>query len=152
MNSPILLDVNVLVALLWPQHTAHASAQAWFSKHAKEGWATCPFTEAAFVRLVSNPAFSQSAVTPQEAIGLLSENLKHPSHVFWPDAIGITEATARFHGRLHGHRQVTDAYLLGLVYHYQGRLATLDRAIRDLPSGSRLDAARILTIGGSSNA
>jgi hypothetical protein len=43
--------------------------------------------QAAFVRLVSNPAFSRDAVTPQEAITLLTGNLKHRCHRFWSDEI-----------------------------------------------------------------
>ena len=28
-----LLDVNVLVALMWPAHEAHSAAQAWLAEH-----------------------------------------------------------------------------------------------------------------------
>jgi predicted nucleic acid-binding protein len=33
---------------------------------------------------------------------------------------------------MQGHRQITDAYLLGLAIHNKGKLATLDRGIRHL--------------------
>jgi uncharacterized protein len=33
---------------------------------------------------------------------------------------------------LQGHRQITDAYLLGLAIHNRGKLATLDRGILQL--------------------
>ena len=39
---------------------------------------------------------------------------------------------AAFEGKLAGYRQVTDAYLLGLAMHNEGKLATLDRAILSL--------------------
>jgi predicted nucleic acid-binding protein len=29
-----LLDVNLLIALAWPNHVHHTSARAWFSTHA----------------------------------------------------------------------------------------------------------------------
>ncbi len=87
-----LLDVNVLIALAWPAHSEHAKAQQWFQRNWREGWATCPFTQAGFVRILSNPAFSPEAVTPQEAVKLLRANLEHPSHQFWPDDISVAEA------------------------------------------------------------
>ena len=130
--SGFLLDVNVLVALLWPAHESHGAVQRWFGRHGRQAWATCPFTEAGFVRILSNPAFSRDAVAPREALRVLSANLNHPSHRFWKDAIGYGEAVAAFEGRLAGYRQVTAAYLLGLAMHNEGKLATLDRAILSL--------------------
>jgi hypothetical protein len=139
-----LLDVNVLIALMWPAHESHSQVGEWFSRHARQGWATCPFTQAAFVRLVSNPAFSRDAVTPQEAIALLSANLRHRYHRFWTDEISFGEAVESFQGRVVGHRQASDAYLLGLAIHKKGKLATLDRAVlallpQDSPHRERVE-------------
>jgi len=127
-----LLDVNVLVAMAWPTHEAHGKVLNWLKEHAREGWATCPVTQIAFVRLLSNPQFSPDALTSEEALTLLEANLAHPVHRFWPDAIGFAEALRSFEGKLQGHRQVTDAYLLGLALHHKGRLVTLDRGIAAL--------------------
>jgi predicted nucleic acid-binding protein len=33
---------------------------------------------------------------------------------------------------MHGPKQITDAYLLGIAKHHGGRLATLDKAIKSL--------------------
>jgi uncharacterized protein len=135
--TAFLLDVNVLIALMWPAHQSHSQVEGWFSRHARQGWATCPFTQAAFVRLLSNPAFSRDAVTPQEAIALLSANLKHRYHHFWADEISLAEAVEGFQGRLVGRRQVNDAYLLGLAIHKRGKFATLDRSVAALlPEGN----------------
>lgn len=141
-----LLDVNLLVALSWPAHQKHGWAQAWFGKHASEGWATCPFTEAAFVRILSNPAFSADAVAPREATKLLSANVKHPHHRFWADDVAFVDAVEPFTGSLVGHQQVTDAYLLGLAIHKQGALATMDHSIQALLSkeGKRNDVLMLL--------
>ena len=127
-----LLDVNVLIALSWPAHQKHEQALAWFGKHSSQGWATCPFTETAFVRILSNPAFSPDAVTPREATKLLSRNVLHPHHKFWADDIGFVHAVERIAGNLVGHQQVADAYLLGLAIHKKGILATMDRSIQAL--------------------
>lgn len=130
--TAFLLDVNVLIALMWPAHEGHKQVQQWFSQNAGKGWATCPFTQAAFVRIVSNPAFSRDAVTLREALRMLEANVRHVSHQFWADEIGLVEAARPFTQQLVGHQQVTDAYLLGLVMYKKGKLATMDRAVLEL--------------------
>jgi uncharacterized protein len=127
-----LLDVNVLIALMWPVHENHEQVRSWFRRNSGEGWATCPFTQAAFVRIVSNPAFFPDAVEPQEALDILETNLKDPRHRFWADDVSFLKAVQPFFGRLKGHKQVTDAYLLGLALHKKGKLISLDRGILDL--------------------
>jgi toxin-antitoxin system PIN domain toxin len=130
--TAVLLDVNVLIALMWPAHEGHQRVQDWFSRNSSGGWATCPFTQAAFVRIVSNPAFSRDAVTPQEAVRILEANVKHSAHQFWADEIDFVAAARPFARRLAGHQQVTDAYLLGLAMHKKGKLATMDKAVEEL--------------------
>jgi len=130
--TTFLLDVNVLIALMWTSEEAHTRVQDWFAQSAHQGWATCPFTQAAFIRIVTNPAFSKDAVTPQEAIRILGVNLKHPGHRFWADEIDFVRAVQGFVAKFSGHQQVTDAYLLGLAIHKKGKLATLDRGIAAL--------------------
>jgi toxin-antitoxin system PIN domain toxin len=125
-----LLDANLLIALAWPEHEAHKKAGNWFAKHSKQGWATCPFTQAAFVRILSNPAFSPKALSPQNAVAVLEANLSLPGHHFWADNIALPEVFQSLGIRLLGHRQVTDAYLLALAIHNHGRLATFDVALR----------------------
>ena len=133
-----LLDVNVLVAAAWPAHEAHARVQRWLSVHAHSCWATCPLTEAAFVRILSNPSFSPNALSPRDALALLHTNLAHPAHRFWADEIGLLQAVKSLAPQLNGHQQVTDAYLLGLAVHKGGKLATMDKSITLLlPENSR---------------
>jgi len=139
-----LLDVNVLVALMWPAHEGHDRAQEWFTKYSKAGWATCPLTQAGCVRILSNPSFSSDAVTPQEALKLLSANLKHPSHVFWPDDVSFAEAVEPVQRQMIGHQQVSDAYLLGLAIHRKGRLATMDRGVFTLLPKDKQGAVVVL--------
>lgn len=127
-----LLDVNVLVSLMWPAHINHGRAQEWFAKYSKNGWATCPLTQASCVRILSNPSFSSDAVTPQEAIKLLTANLKHPSHQFWPDDVSFVEAVQPVQKQIVGHQQISDAYLLSLAIHRKGRLVTMDHGISAL--------------------
>ena len=91
-----------------------------------------PLTQAGCVRILSNPAFSRNAVTPQQALKLLSVNLNHPSHLFWPDDVSFAEAVEPIQKQMVGHQQVSDAYLLGLAMHRKARLATMDRSVSAL--------------------
>jgi toxin-antitoxin system PIN domain toxin len=145
--TAFLLDVNVLIGLLWPAHESHSEIQRWFARNARQGWATCPFTQAAFVRIISNPAFSADAVTPQEAISVLNSNLAHRFHRFWKADVPFAQAVEGFRDTLVGHQQVTDAYLLGLAIHNNGKLATLDRAVLALlpPGAAERDRVEIVS-------
>jgi uncharacterized protein len=132
-----LLDASVLIALAWPEHSAHERTSRWFAKHSEEGWATCPMTQAALVRVLSNPAFSPRALTPSNALLVLKRNVELPSHRFWADSIQLREAIDGLPALLTGHQQITDAYLIALAIHNRGKLATLDRKIVHLaPAGA----------------
>lgn len=130
--SVYLLDINLLVALIWTNHEQHKAAGNWFQKQKWFEWATCPLTQAGFVRISSNPRVFPEAPSPGKAIEVLEANLRHPNHTFWEDDISFAEAVSPFAGLLKGHQQVTDAYLLGLAIHKGGILATFDAGIAAL--------------------
>jgi uncharacterized protein len=137
MTASFLLDANVLIAMAWPAHESHEKVQAWLSTHAPSGWATCPLTQSAFVRILSNPSFSPNSLSPRDAVSLLQTNLSHPAHEFWPDEIDLIQALSPLASQLDGHQQITDAYLVGLAMHRAGKLATMDKSIlRLLPEKS----------------
>lgn len=144
-----LLDVYVLVALAWPSHIHHNATHEWFGANRSKGWATCPMTQCGFVRVSSNPAIIPEAVAPIEAIALLESAMKRPDHVFWPDSIPVHDNPVPSQLRA-GHRQVTDAYLLGLAIHHQGRLVTLDLGVAAvLPADSPYrDAVELIPMMG----
>jgi uncharacterized protein len=131
-----LLDVNVLVALAWPNHVHHELALRWFKKHQKWGWATCPTTQSGFVRVSSNRQVLPNAKSPHEALLLLRRITALPHHAFWADDTAIANSQLIAPMKIQGHRQVTDAHLLALALRQNGRLATLDRGVRHLvPNG-----------------
>lgn len=126
-----LLDANILIALAWPAHARHKAVTSWFRGIREQGWATCPFTEAAFVRITSNPRMQPHSVMPEAAILLLNTLTSQSGYEFWPDDLPlriILERTAK----ITGHNQITDAYLLALARLRGGRLATLDSGISAL--------------------
>jgi toxin-antitoxin system PIN domain toxin len=131
-TGAVLLDVNVLLPLLWDKHVHHQAAHAWFSPHEEEPWATCPLTQCGFVRVSSNPAFHPEPMTVAEAIEALHRATTHRSHTFWEDSIQLIDARYIHKERLHGHKQITDAYLAGLVIQRAGRFVTFDRAAANL--------------------
>jgi toxin-antitoxin system PIN domain toxin len=136
-----LPDVNVLVALAWPNHVHHERARAWFEENHQRGWATCPVTESGFVRVSSNRKVVPEARRPGEAILLLREMTSLRGHVFWADDTSIARSRWVAAERLVGHGQVTDAHLVALCLERKGRLVTFDGGVADvLPNGTGADA------------
>ena len=128
----VLLEVNVLVALTWPNHVHHRLARSWFRKNHAKGWATCSITENGFVRISSNPRVVDEARTPAEAVLLLRQLVQVEGHRFWQDDLSITQAELVDTERIRGYRQVMDAHLLALARRHGGCLATFDRKIAEL--------------------
>jgi toxin-antitoxin system PIN domain toxin len=127
-----LLDVNVLVALAWPNHVHHNLARRWFARNHSNGWATCSTTENGFVRISSNPGVVDEARDPVEAILLLQRLVAVDGYRFWKDDVSIARFPADDAERIRGHRQVTDAHLIALARGHGGRLATFDRKVTGL--------------------
>jgi uncharacterized protein len=130
--KPFLLDVNVLLALLWPRHIHHGTAKLWFDGNSQAGIRTCPITQSGFVRILSNPRFSPDFYSVREATTLLWRFTNLPEHEFWPDDLDFSDALPTG-GEMLGHQQITDAYLLALSKSRGGTLATLDRGALALP-------------------
>ncbi|MDR0592761.1 MAG: PIN domain-containing protein [Bifidobacteriaceae bacterium] len=128
-----LLDVNVLLALLDTDHLFHGRARAWLTESIAQGWATCPITQAGYVRVVSGPRYPAGS-TVSQAIGRLAEAMREPHHTFWPCDVSLAAQGAVAGGRLLGPGQVTDVYLLALAVAHGGRLVTLDRRVPLTPA------------------
>jgi len=140
-----LPDVNVLVALAWPTHVHHERAHEWLERHGGEPWATCPLTQSGFVRVSSNRSAIPGAKSPREAIQVLKAILARPQHVFVADDFSICDARHVAIDRLTGHRQVSDAHLVGVALMSGAQLVTLDRSLPGLvPAG--FDAARAVAV------
>jgi len=124
-----LLDVNVLLALSNPKHMHHEIAHDWFADHHALGWATCAVTQNGFVRALSNTAAGAGAFRPAEVVDLLRRFCSAKEHVFWSDAVSLTDSRLFNPSLIRGYRQVSDIYLLGLAKRMGGYLATFDRSI-----------------------
>lgn len=141
-----LLDVNVLVALAWPNHVHHDAAHAWFSAQRMSGWATCPVTEAGFIRISCNPSAVRQTVTPRDAVELLKSLRQQAWHSFWPLDISMAELPSDILTRVQGYRQITDAMLLATAVQRHGQLATLDSGLVRLADESRLDSVCVIPV------
>lgn len=124
-----LLDVNVLVALFDPAHLHHEAAHVWFGRNRRLQWATCPLTENALVRILSNASYPGQRTTLDDAAVRLRTFCSDRHHVFWPDSVSVRDSGRFRWNHVQGHRQLTDVYLLALSVSKEGRLATFDSAI-----------------------
>lgn len=123
-----LLDVNVLIALLDADHVSHRQALTWFTEHAERGWASCPITQNGCLRIMSHPNYP-NAPSVSEVADRLRAATSHRAHHFWPDSVSLLDDAVFDRSRVHGPRQLTDAYLLGVAVANGGRFVTFDRAI-----------------------
>jgi len=103
-------------------------------------------TQCAFVRISLNPRFSELSEGPVRAAALLESVVELPHHEFWADDLPFSADEVP--KSVTGHRQVTDAYLLGLAAHHGGKLVTLDRGISAFaPPGSALvDSLEVIAL------
>ena len=127
-----LLDANALIALSWVQHQHHESMQDWFKKNARFGWSTCAFTQAAFVRVLLQPAFSGYALQVNEVVELLMLTTAHAQHQYLSIDFPIRDVQDVCTGGLFGHRQITDAWLLTAAIRNNHSLVTFDMGIASL--------------------
>ncbi|MGE4239291.1 TA system VapC family ribonuclease toxin [Ramlibacter sp.] len=125
----VLLDVNVLIALLDDAHVFSRRANEWLDA-APRRIATCPIVENGVIRIMSAPSYSAThRATPEQVAEGLRSLAGAMDHEFWPDEVSMLDDTLVDFSRLHGHRQVTDAYLLALATRRGGAIASFDAAL-----------------------
>jgi toxin-antitoxin system PIN domain toxin len=119
----ILLDANVLIALVIDEHVHHVHAERWFAA-SETNFATCPITHGSLIRLLI-----REGQTAESARAVLQELSGSARHEFWSDNASYCDIPV---AGIIGHRQVTDAYLAHLARSYSARLATFDQALAKL--------------------
>ena len=128
LRRPALLDINVLIALLDANHVFHEKAQVWWLAQRAFGWASCALTQNGFVRIASQ----LNAKDPAQlglAMQVLARLTQDSAHQFWQESISLLDATRFERSKITGHRQITDAYLLGLAVKHGASFATFDQNI-----------------------
>jgi hypothetical protein len=124
-----LLDVNVLIALIDPDHVAHDDSHRWFGSREATAWATCPIVENGVIRIVGHPRYPNSPGSPAFVAEILVKLRKLPGHVFWPDDLSLVGSGDVDSAKILTPAQVTDTYLLALAKAHRGQLATFDRKL-----------------------
>jgi toxin-antitoxin system PIN domain toxin len=123
-SAAVPLDSNALVALAISSHEHHVATSAWLDD---ARFATCPITEGALIRIVTQ----YPGGTARRAAQYLREVTRSDRHEFWPDQLSYLDVPV---GPVVGHRQVTDAYLAQLARSRASKLATLDKVLAALHS------------------
>lgn len=80
-----LLDANVLIALVVPEHVHHDVAADWLAASDAQ-FATCPITQGSLVRFLIRAG--QSAAVARDAVGAIGEANRHE---FWPDTVSFAD-------------------------------------------------------------
>ncbi len=136
-----LLDVNGVIALLDESHVHHLAMTEWFSVSGLD-WALCPFTEAGVLRFLTRP--KTGGMSMEEASLMLTRLKERTGYHYQPISGDWDSLTAPFSKRLLGHKQITDAFLLGLAIHEGLTLVTFDRAILHL-AGDQISHLQLLS-------
>lgn len=131
-----LLDVNVLVALSFPDHPSNSAARSWFRREPDRLWATCSIVQSGFVR-TSTFLLGGNRGDVQKSLAILEAQCRRAAHEFWFVDTNLLDLTGSERSRLIGPRQITDMQLLMLAYYRGGQLATFDKGIRELAVGTR---------------
>jgi len=127
--SRLLLDVNVWVALFDDAHVFSAAANTLIQRPRVQ-IATCPLIENGVVRVLNLPSYGRGGPPGLKRVRTqLQRACNDLDHAFWPDDVTLRDDTLFNFDRVHGHNQVTDAYLLALAVRHGGSLVTFDRAI-----------------------
>jgi uncharacterized protein len=141
-KAPVhLLTVNGVIALLDESHVHNHPMKEWFGPSGLQ-WALCPLTEAGVLRFLTRP---KTGGMSMEGASLMLARLKeHAGYHDQPSSGDWHTLTAPFFKRLHGHKQITDAFLLGLAINDGLTLVTFDRTILHL-AGEHLSHLRVLS-------
>lgn len=126
----LLLDINVVIALLDPEHSFHTAAHQFWMNSDSRMWATCPLVENGVVRILTGATYpGLSGYSNESVVGLLRTLISNTDHEFWPDDISLLDPNRFDPKAILGPKQLTDIYLLGLAASKGGRLVTFDRKI-----------------------
>ena len=113
-----LLDVNVLLAAIWTNHSRHADAFAWVEG---KSIVLCPLSELGFLRISTNAKVINA---PMEKARELLEKFIHERR-----AERIADDLPALESHPRTSDQVTDHYLADLAARHSLTLATLDERV-----------------------
>ncbi len=114
-----LLDVNVLLAGIWENHSHHAEAFAWLEG---KNIVLCPLTELGFLRISTN---TKAINAPMDKARELLDKFSAERN-----AERISDDLAPLDSHPKSSDEVTDQYLANLAQKHGAKLATFDGDIK----------------------
>jgi uncharacterized protein len=141
-----LLDINVLIALLDPDHVFHQRAHSWWGAARNRPWASCPLTENGLLRIMASATYSKTTrFSVTDIAARLNAFTGNSDHAFWPASLSIRDPRHFLHGSILSSKHLTDLYLLALAAENQGCLVTFDQNI-PLMAAPMANAPNLLVI------
>ena len=128
----VLLDVNMLIALLDVKHVHHLTAMNLMQGNGVRRWASCPITQLGCIRVMSNPSYPNN-LAPRDVAMRLAEATTNELHEFWADDVNLLGPGVIAWSHILGSQQLTDVYLLALAVKNDGKLVTFDSRV---PAGA----------------
>jgi toxin-antitoxin system PIN domain toxin len=114
-----LMDVNLLLAAIWENHSQHERAFRWLEG---KKLAVCPLTELGFIRISTNPRVINA---PMAKTRVLLKNFLDDRAVE-----RLSDDVPALDSKPQKSEQVTDSYLATLADRHGMKLATLDGNIK----------------------
>lgn len=114
-----LLDVNVLLAAIWENHSLHSRTSRWLQG---KRVAVCPLVELGFIRISTNPKVINAPM--KQTRQLLERFISERDAQRIPDDLPALESHAD------SSEHVTDNYLAALAASHKLKFATLDERVR----------------------
>jgi toxin-antitoxin system PIN domain toxin len=124
----ILPYVNVLIALFDTSHQHHITAKHLFIEYLASGWCTCSLTQNGFVRIVSNPSYTNN-MPVSGATRLLKTAIDNTNHTYVGQTVSLLDTNRFETSKLLSHKQITDLFLIGMPIHHEAKLITFERSI-----------------------
>lgn len=114
-----LLDINLLLAGIWKNHSQHAKAFNWL---AGKALVLSPLSELGFIHVSTNPKAINAPMDKTRELLRQFQKERQTEHI--PDDLPALASSAKT------SPQVTDYYLAALADRHGLRLATLDEGIK----------------------
>jgi toxin-antitoxin system PIN domain toxin len=132
MNSPLLPDVNVWVALNFDQHAHHVAAKQWYEALPDSARLVfCRQTQLGLFRILTTTAVMGSEVLTQAECWQIFDRWASTSQVVWADEPRDLEIPLRelTNGSASSPKAWMDAYLTAFAECAELTLVTFDRAL-----------------------
>ncbi len=132
----ILLDANVLLYAYDERAAGHKPMRAWLERilSGTETVGLPWITVWAFIRITTNPRLNEQPLTAEDAIGIMSELLRHPLVVMVsPGRRHMELLWEQMRSAQVAGRETTDAVLAAMAVEQGATLASADAGFRRFP-------------------